>query len=75
MVFINRRTNPEKIEQLETRIRTPGQAVPDFEVRSLMTRIEDDCAQVKIIVNYLEDNVLKKRVVRKGLSSRPCSSV
>lgn len=28
-------------------------------VRSLMMRIEEDCIKIKIIVNFLEDNVLK----------------
>lgn len=70
MVFINRRTNPEKTEQLEKRMRTPGKALPDFKeqfktVRSLMTRIEEDCTQIKIIVNFLEDNVLKKKSCQK----------
>lgn len=70
MVFINRRTNPEKFEQIEKRTRTPGKAVPDFEeqfkiIRSLMTRIEEDYAQFKIIVNFLEDNMLKKKSCQK----------
>lgn len=70
MVFINRRTNPEKTEQLEKRMRMPGKALPDFKeqfktVRSLMTRIEEDCTQIKIIVNFLEDNVLKKKSCQK----------
>lgn len=80
MVFINRRTNPEKTEH-EKRMRTPGKALSDFKeqfkiVKSLMTRIEEDCTQIKVTVNFLEDNVLKKKgVVRKGFSSRPYSSV
>lgn len=57
MVFINRRTNPEKIEHLEKRMRTPGKALPDFKeqlktVRSLMTRIEEDCILIKILLTF-----------------------
>lgn len=59
--FHKQEKNPEKTEQLKKRMRTPEKALPDFKeqfktVRSLMTRIEEDCTQIKIIVNFPEDN-------------------
>lgn len=51
--FINRRTNPVKIQQLEKRMSTPGKGtVSEFKeqfdlIRSLVTRVEQDCVQKK----------------------------
>ncbi|KAK3107792.1 hypothetical protein FSP39_022285 [Pinctada imbricata] len=65
--FINRRTNPVKIQQLEKRMSTPGKgAGSEFKeqfdlIRRLMTRIEQDYAQIKIILNFLADNMEKKK--------------
>ncbi|XP_056003968.1 uncharacterized protein LOC130049845 [Ostrea edulis] len=62
-----RRTNPAKIQQLEKRMSTPGKgAVSEFKeqfdlIRSLMTRVEQDCVQIKIILNFLGDNMEKKK--------------
>ncbi|XP_056002203.1 uncharacterized protein LOC130049099 [Ostrea edulis] len=66
-----RRTNPVKLQQLENRMREPGLGqvtVSDFKeqfeiVQSLMTRVENDCAQMKIIMNFIEDTLIKKRAV------------
>ncbi|XP_078330688.1 uncharacterized protein LOC144624660 [Crassostrea virginica] len=65
--FINRRTNPVKIQQLEKRMSTPGKGtVSEFKeqfdlIRSLVTRVEQDCVQKKIILNFLGDNTEKKK--------------
>ena len=65
--FINRRTNPVKIQQLEKRMSTPGKGtVSEFKeqfdlIRSLVTRVEQDCVQIKIILNFLGDNMEKKK--------------
>lgn len=64
LYFINRRTNPDKVRRLEKKMRQPCKPElfkEHFDVlKTLLVRVANDCEQIRIILNYVEDKLVKE---------------